>query len=68
MSWSTAHNKWTPQGSKGGSSTPRQPREAPDSLIGIEIARLVDLVSEGEIFGLVNGASSILLDETPSTQ
>lgn len=54
------------KGAKGGSKKQRAPREAPDSLVSIAYARLVDLVSEGEIEGLVNGESSIYLDETPA--
>lgn len=51
----------------GGSSAPRQPVEAPDSLISNEQIRIIDLLGEGEIGGLVNGANSIFLDESPST-
>ena len=54
------------KGAKGGSKKQRPPREAPDSLVSIAYARLIDLISEGEIEGLVNGAASIYLDETPS--
>lgn len=57
----------TLQGYKGGSSTPRSPVEAPDSLVSIENARIVDLLSEGEIVGLVNGINSIFLDEAPGS-
>lgn len=53
------------QGAKGGSKKQRPPREAPDSLVSIAYARIVDLVSEGEIEGLVDGEASIFLDETP---
>jgi predicted phage tail protein len=51
----------------GGGSEPKQhtPTESPDSLVSIAYARIVDLISEGEIFGLVNGAESIFLDGTP---
>ncbi len=56
-----------PQGSKGGGEKPHTPVESPDSLVSLAHARLVDLISEGEIYGLVNGAASIGLDETPST-
>src|SRR5690625_4507338 len=58
----------TIKGAKGGSKKQRAPREAPDSLVSIAYARLLDLVSEGEIEGLVNGAASIYLDETPADQ
>ena len=54
------------QGFKGGSDSARTPVEAPDSLVSTEYARIIDLLSEGEIYGLVDGANSILLDETPS--
>jgi predicted phage tail protein len=39
--------------------------EAPDTLRSVQYANVVDLVSEGEIEGLVDGAKSIYLDETP---
>lgn len=54
-------------GSKGGSDPepPRAPVEAPDSLASIAYANLLDLTSEGEIEGLVDGARSIFLSETP---
>jgi predicted phage tail protein len=44
---------------------PRKPRTAPDTLHSKQYAQLVDLLSEGEIGGLVNGAQSIFLDNTP---
>lgn len=55
------------QGSKGGgsSSKPRTPVESPDSLHSVATARILDLVSEGEIVGLVNGMQSVYLSETP---
>lgn len=56
------------KGAKGGGKKPRTPREAPDSLVSIAYARLIDLVSEGEIEGLVDGERSIYLDETPADQ
>lgn len=52
-------------GSKGGGGKARTPVEAPDSLHSVAYARILDLVSEGEIFGLVDGLKSIYLDETP---
>ncbi len=55
------------KGAKGGSDKPRTPKESPDSLVSTAYARLIDLISEGEIYGLVNGAASIYLDETPGT-
>ena len=45
----------------GGSS----PTESPDSLHSIAYARVLDLVSEGEIAGLVNGLQSVFLESTP---
>jgi len=57
----------TLQGYKGGGGNPRSPVEAPDSLVSIENARIVDLLSEGEIVGLVNGINSIFLDEAPGS-
>jgi predicted phage tail protein len=39
--------------------------ETSDNLHSIAYFRILDLVSEGEIGGLVNGQQSIYLDETP---
>lgn len=39
-------------GSKGGETKPRPSVEAPDSLQSTAYARILDLVSEGEIVGL----------------
>lgn len=47
-------------GDEGSSAT-----EAPDSLRSISYAKVLDLVSEGPIVGLVSGAQSIYLNETP---
>lgn len=49
----------------GGSSTPRPPQEQKDSLQSRAFARIIDLVGEGEIVGLVDGYKSIYLDNTP---
>lgn len=49
---------------KGGGST-HVPTEAPDSLRSRAYARVIDVISEGEIEGLVNGLKSIYLDDTP---
>jgi predicted phage tail protein len=49
-------------GSSGGSSSGS---ESPDSLHSISYAKVVDLVSEGEIKGLVNGLQSVFLNGTP---
>lgn len=52
-------------GFKGGESEAKPAVEAPDSLRSIAYARILDLVSEGEIRGLANGLSSVFLSETP---
>ncbi|CAG9184318.1 host specificity protein J [Cupriavidus respiraculi] len=49
------------KGGGGGSA----PTESPDSLHSIAYARVLDLISEGEIGGLVNGLRSVYLDGTP---
>lgn len=51
-------------GSKGGGSS-RAPIEDPDSLRSRQYARVIDLISEGEIVGLVDGMKSVYLDDTP---
>ena len=54
-------------GSKGG-ETSRKAVESPDSLISIAQARIIDLISEGEIEGFPSGANflrDIYLNETP---
>ena len=53
-------------GNKGGSSaSARVPVEAPNTLQSRSIARILDLIGEGEILGLVDGDKSIYLDGTP---
>ena len=52
-------------GGKGGGGGTRTPVESPDSLRSKAIARVLDLVSEGEVEGLVNGLQSVYLDDTP---
>jgi len=52
-------------GGKGGDSGGHTPTEAPDSLRSRQYARVIDLVAEGEIGGLVNGLASVYLDNTP---
>lgn len=55
-------------GGGGGSSSTAPARAAvisPDSLTSRQYAHVLDLVSEGEIEGLVNGHKSIYLDDTP---
>jgi predicted phage tail protein len=52
------------RGSKGSESS-HTPVESPDSLINTSYANILDAISEGPIVGLVSGARSIYLDETP---
>lgn len=52
-------------GGKDGGAGGRTPVESPDSLQSRQYARVVDLVSEGEIHGLVSGLKSIYLNDTP---
>jgi len=52
-------------GGKGGGGSGRVAQEAPDSLRSKAFAKVLDLISEGEIEGLVDGAKSIYLDDTP---
>lgn len=52
-------------GGKGSSASARVAQEDPDSLRSKAYARVVDLISEGEIEGLVDGLRSVYLDETP---
>jgi len=59
-------------GAKGGEATSRTPIEAPDSLISLAQARILDLISEGPIYGFVHGTGKkmlrdVYLDETPVT-
>lgn len=49
-------------GDKGGGTTPV---EAADSLRSKQYGRLIDLLGEGEIEGLVDGMKSVYLDGTP---
>ena len=51
-------------GGKGGGGSSRTPSTAPDSLDSRQYANVVDLISEGEIEGLVNEFQSIYLDDT----
>lgn len=52
-------------GGGGGGQPPRTPVEDPDSLRSRAFIRIVDLVSEGEIEGLVDGQKSVYFNETP---
>ena len=50
---------------RGGGGSSRAPIESPDSLRSRAYARVLDLLCEGEIEGLVDGLKSVYLDETP---
>ncbi len=52
------------KGNKGGDK-PKPPVESPNTLKSTAMAKVLDLVSEGEIVGLADGMKSIFLDETP---
>ena len=52
-------------GGGGDSGSGRSPVDAPDSLRSREFTRIVDLISEGEIGGLVEGLKSVYFDGTP---
>lgn len=52
-------------GKGGGGGGASSPQEFPDSLRSIQYARVLDLIAEGEIDGLVDGAKSVYLDDTP---
>jgi len=52
-------------GKGGGGGSSRVAVEAPDSLRSRQYANVLDLVSEGEIEGLVDGLKSVYLDDTP---
>lgn len=52
-------------GGKGGGGSARTAQEAPNTLTSRNTARIVDLICEGEIGGLVDGFKSVFLDGTP---
>ena len=52
-------------GGKGGGRGNKTPTEAKDNLDSKSFARVLDLLGEGEIGGLVDGAKSIFLNNTP---
>ena len=52
-------------GGRSGGGSSRTPRTAPDSLDSRQYANVIDLISEGEIEGLVDGNKSIFLNSTP---
>lgn len=49
----------------GGGGGGRAAKEDPDSLASLAIVGVLDMLGEGEIGGLVDGAKSIYLDDTP---
>jgi predicted phage tail protein len=51
-------------GKGGGGGSSRTPSTAPDSLDSRQYANVIDLISEGEIEGLVDGFKSIFLNNT----
>ena len=53
------------EGGKGGGGGGGSPTEARDNLDSKQFAKVLDLISEGEIGGLVDGAKSIFLNNTP---
>lgn len=52
-------------GAGGGGGDTHSPHEDDDTLLSRAMVSLLDLVGEGEIGGLVNGANSIYIDNTP---
>lgn len=50
-------------GKSGGSS--HVATEDPDSLISVQYARIIDMIGEGEISGLVDGLKSVYINDTP---
>jgi predicted phage tail protein len=54
-------------GGGGGSKTPetRQPIESPNTLQARMSARVLDIIAEGQCYGLANGLKSIYFDDTP---
>ncbi|MFV3380268.1 host specificity protein J [Pseudomonas sp. NY15354] len=52
-------------GGSGSGGSSRTPVEAPNTLRSVATARIIDLLGEGPIVGLVNGLKSVFLDDTP---
>lgn len=52
-------------GKGGGGGEQRTPQEAPNTLQSAATARILDLLGEGPIVGLVDGLKSVYLDDTP---
>ncbi|MGM8939016.1 TipJ family phage tail tip protein [Psychrobacter glaciei] len=55
----------TVKGAKAGQDKPRKPSIAKDSVASTSTAKLLYILGEGEIAGLVDGGKSIYLDGTP---
>ena len=53
------------KGGKSGGGSARVAKEAPNTLQSNSVARILDVIGEGEIVGLVDGHKSIIIDETP---
>lgn len=53
------------KGGKAGGGSTRSAQEDPNTLQSQATAKVLDVISEGEIVGLVNGLKSIYFDETP---
>lgn len=53
------------KGGKGGGGAARAAQEDPNTLRSVATARIIDLVSEGEIVGLANGLQSVYFDGVP---
>lgn len=52
-------------GGKGGGGSQRTPKQKKDNLSSTQYAKVLDLLSEGEIQGLKNGLQSIYFNNTP---
>ena len=52
-------------GGKGGGGGASSPVEAPDSLRSTQYARVINLICEGEVEGIVGGPQGIYVDDTP---
>jgi predicted phage tail protein len=52
-------------GKGGGGSSSRSPQESPDSLRSTQSARVINLVCEGQCYGIVGWGQGIYVDDTP---
>lgn len=53
------------KGGKGGGGATYVPSEQPNTLQSKSLVKVVDLIGEGEVLGLVDGGKSIYFDDTP---